>query len=183
MRFKLHKIQSDIKKNKELFLLIALILVTVVSTQIYNINKEKINKNYVNLIDNIYFQKNLKHILDNLEPRYVTIEHKVVQGETFDKILNKHQIPKNEIKKVKEILSKKNNLNNLKTDQVIKFTIDKSKNNIVPLMSYNFFSNNTNLFQQYSKSFLVRGKTSILGFKSVESSVKHINLCFRLRFL
>ena len=35
-------------------------------------------------------------------------------------------------------------------------------------MSYNFFSNNTNLFQQYSKSFLVRGKTSILEFKSVD---------------
>ena len=128
MRFKLHKIQSDIKKNKELFLLITLILVTVVSTQIYNINKEKINKNYVTLINNIYFQKNLKHILDNLEPRYIIIEHKIVQGETFDKILNKHQVPENEIKKIKKILSKKNNLNDLKTGQTIKFTLDKLEN-------------------------------------------------------
>ena len=39
MRFKLHKIQLNIKQNKELFLLIVLILVTVVSTQTYNINK------------------------------------------------------------------------------------------------------------------------------------------------
>ena len=128
MRFKLHKIQLKIKKNKELFLLITLILITIVSIQIYNVNKNKINKSYVSLINNIYFQKNLKHILDNLEPRYIIIEHKIVQGETFDKILNKHQIPKNEIKKIKKILSKKNNLNNLKTGQTIKITIDKLKN-------------------------------------------------------
>ena len=128
MTFKLHKIQLKIKKNKELFLLITLILITIVSTQIYNVNKDKINKNYVSLINNIYFQKNLKHILDALEPRYIIIEHKIVQGETFDKILNKHQIPKNEIKKIKKILSKKNNLNNLKTGQTIKITIDKLKN-------------------------------------------------------
>ena len=128
MRFKLHKIQLKIKKNKELFFLIILILITVVSIQIYNVNKNKVNKSYVSLINNIYFQKNLKHILDNLEPRYIIIEHKIVQGETFDKILNKHQIPKSEIKKIKKILSKKNNLNNLKTGQTIKITIDKLKN-------------------------------------------------------
>ena len=128
MRFKLHKIQLKIKKNKELFLLITLILITVVSIQIYNVNKNKINKSYVSLINNIYFQKNLKHILDNLEPRYIIIEHKIVQGETFDKILNKHQVPESEIKKIKKSLSKKNNLNDLKTGLTIKFTLDKLEN-------------------------------------------------------
>ena len=128
MRFKLHKIQLKIKKNKELFLLITLILITIVSIQIYNVNKNKINKSYVSLINNIYFQKNLKHVLDNLEPRYIIIEHKIVQGETFDKILNKHQVPESEIKKIKKNLSKKNNLNNLKTGQTIKFTLDKLEN-------------------------------------------------------
>ena len=128
MRFKLHKIQLKIKKNKELFFLIILILITVVSIQIYSVNKNKVNKSYISLINNINKKKNLKHVLDNLEPRYIIIEHKIVQGETFDKILNKHQIPKNEIKKIKKILSKKNNLNNLKTGQTIKITIDKLKN-------------------------------------------------------
>ena len=128
MKFKLHKIQLKIKKNKELFFLIILILITVVSIQIYSVNKNKVNKSYISLINNIYFQKNLKHILDNLEPRYIIIEHKIVQGETFDKILNKHQIPESEIKKIKKSLSKKNNLNNLKTGQTIKFTLDKLEN-------------------------------------------------------
>ena len=128
MRSKLNKIQLMIKKNKELFLLITLILITVVSIQIYNVNKNKINKSYVSLINNIYFQKNLKHILDNLEPRYIIIEHKIVQGETFDKILNKHQVPESEIKKIKKSLSKKNNLNDLKIGLTIKFTLDKLEN-------------------------------------------------------
>ena len=128
MRFKLHKIQLKIKKNKELFLLITLILITVVSMQIYNINKNKINKSYVSLINNIYFQKNLEHILDALEPRYIIIEHKIVQGETFDKILNKHQVPESEIKKIKKSLSKKNNLNDLKIGLTINFTLDKLEN-------------------------------------------------------
>jgi len=128
MRFKLNKIQLMIKKNKELFLLITLILITVVSIQIYNVNKNKINKSYVSLINNIYFQKNLKHILDALEPRYIIIEHKIVQGETFDKILNKHQVPESEIKKIKKSLSKKNNLNDLKIGLTIKFTLDKLEN-------------------------------------------------------
>ena len=128
MRFKLHKIQLKIKKNKELFFLITLILITIVSIQTYNVNKNKVNESYVSLINNIYFQKNLKHILYNLEPRYIIIEHKIVQGETFDKILNKHQIPESEIKKIKKSLSKKNNLNNLKTGQTIKITIDKLEN-------------------------------------------------------
>jgi len=128
MRFKLNKIQLMIKKNKELFLLITLILITVASIQIHNVNKNKINKSYVNLINNIYFQKNLKHILDALEPRYIIIEHKIVQGETFDKILNKHQVPESEIKKIKKSLSKKNNLNDLKIGLTIKFTLDKLEN-------------------------------------------------------
>ena len=128
MRFKLNKIQLMIKKNKELFLLITLILITVASIQIHNVNKNKINKSYVSLINNIYFQKNLKHILDALEPRYIIIEHKIVQGETFDKILNKHQVPESEIKKIKKNLSKKNNLNDLKIGLTIKFTLDKLEN-------------------------------------------------------
>ena len=128
MRFKLYKIQLKIKKNKELFLLITLIFITVASIQIYNVNKNKINKSYVSLINNIYFQKNLKHVLDNLEPRYIIIEHKILQGETFDKILNKHQVPESEIKKIKKSLSKNSNLNDLKTDQTIKFTLDKLEN-------------------------------------------------------
>ena len=124
-RFNLSKIQLKIIKNNYLILLIGLILLTVISTQFYNVNKKKIKINYSNLINNIYFQKNLENIINNLEPRYQKIEHKILKGETFDKILNKYKVPKEEIKKIKKKLSKKNKLNNLKIGQKIIFTIDK----------------------------------------------------------
>ncbi len=124
-RFNLHKIHLKIIKNNSLFLLIGLVLITIISTQIYNVNKKKINSNYFNLINNIYFQKNLKHILNNLEPRYKKIEHIITKGEAFDKILSKYEVPKEEIKKIKNSLPKKIKINNLKPNQRIIFTIDK----------------------------------------------------------
>ncbi len=124
-RFDLSKILLKIRKNNSLFLLLGLIIITIISTQIYNINKKKINNNYLNLINNTYFQKNLKHILNNLEPRYQTIEHKISSGESFDKILNEYKIPKEEIKKIKDSISKESKLNKLKTGQKIKLTLDK----------------------------------------------------------
>ena len=42
-RINLSKLLSKIKKNNSLFLLIGLILITVISTQIYNVNKKRVN--------------------------------------------------------------------------------------------------------------------------------------------
>ena len=129
MKFKLPKIQIIIKKNLEFTFLILLLIVTIFSVRIYNVNKNVINQNYINLINNTYFQKSINHVFDNLEPKFIDINHKVSKGETLNKILNKYQIPKSEIQKIIKILSKKNKVNNLKTNQIVKFTIDKSNNN------------------------------------------------------
>ena len=111
-------------KNLEFSFLLVLILISIISTQIYNSGKKRINQNYINLINNTYFQKNIKYIFDNLVPRYVDIEHKISKGETFDKILTNYKIPESEIRKIKKNLSNKNVLNNLRTNLYIKFTID-----------------------------------------------------------
>jgi len=129
MKFKLHKIQRIIKKNLELAFLLLAIIVTVLSVRIYNVNKNVINQNYINLTNNTYFQKSIKYVFDNLEPKFIEITHKVSKGETFNKILNNYKIPKSEIQKIIKILSKENKLNNLKTNQIIIFTIDQSENN------------------------------------------------------
>ena len=77
-------------KNLEFSFLLVLILISIISTQFYNSGKKRINQNYINLINNTYFQKNIKYIFDNLVPRYVDIEHKISKGETFDKILTNY---------------------------------------------------------------------------------------------
>ena len=128
MRNYLNKINKKFSNFSSIFFLFLLVLVSVFGIQIYNYNKERVNQNYINLINNIYFQKSLSHLFDALKPKYINIDHKISQGETFDEVLNKYQIPKSEIKKIKEILSKKNNINALKINQIIKFTIDQSEN-------------------------------------------------------
>ena len=131
MKFILKKIQTKMHANIGLVFLVILMTLSLTITQSYNLHKKKINQNYINLINNIYFKKSLNYIFNNLEPKYINIEHNILSGETFNKILNKYQIPKSEVKKIKEKLFKKSNINNLKTNQVIKFTIDKSNNNMV----------------------------------------------------
>ena len=129
MKLKFLKIQRIIKKNLEFAFLLLTIIVTILSVRIYNVNKNVINQNYINLTNNTYFQKTIKHVFDNLKPKFIDITHKVSKGETFNKILNNYKIPKSEIQKIIKILSKENKLNNLKTNQIIIFTIDQSENN------------------------------------------------------
>jgi murein DD-endopeptidase MepM/ murein hydrolase activator NlpD len=126
MIFSTNKIIRLVKKNIEITFLFLLLFITIVSTTFYNNKKILINENYKNVINNIYFQKSLSQIFDNLTPRYKNIDHKISKGETFDKILNNYSIPESEIIKIKNNLSSEYNLNNLKTNLNIKIIIDQS---------------------------------------------------------
>jgi len=121
---------SKIKKNFEVFSLILLIFVTAISTTYFNSKKKESAEVYDNFIDNIYFKKTLTHIVENLEPKYKKIKHKIKSGETFDKILEDYLIQKKEILKIKNVLKKKVNLNKLNTKQIIEFSLDKTNNQI-----------------------------------------------------
>ena len=127
----LKNFKTKIKKNIEIFSLIFLILLTVFSTSYFNFKKNNNNKTYYNFIDNVYFKKTLSHIIDNLEPKYKKIKHKIKQGETFDKILEDYSVEKKEIIKIKNTLKKKINLNKLNTKQIIQFSIDKTDKKVV----------------------------------------------------
>ena len=128
MIFSLNKIIKLIKKNIEITFLGLLLLISISSTTFYNNNKLLVNENYKDVINNIYFQKSVNQIFDNLKPRYKSIDHKISSGETFDKILNNYSIPSEEILEIKKNLNTDYNLNNLKTNLDIKFTIDQSNN-------------------------------------------------------
>ena len=122
------KLKTKFIKNIEIFILGFLIFITIISTSYYNFNKNKILKNYKDTINNVYLKKTIDHFLNTLEPKFKKIEHKVSAGETFDKILEEYSVNKSEIEEIKKNLLKKVNLDKLKTDQKIQFTIDQSKN-------------------------------------------------------
>ncbi|MDC3206250.1 peptidase M23, partial [Candidatus Pelagibacter sp.] len=79
----LRNLKNKIRKNIQIIGLIFLITITVVSTSYFNYKKESSIQAYNNFIDNIYFKKTLRHLVDNLEPKYKKIKHKVQSGETF----------------------------------------------------------------------------------------------------
>jgi len=123
-------LKNKIRKNIQIFGLIFLIALTIVSTSYFNFKKNNNIQAYNNFIDNVYFKKTLSHLVDNLEPKYKKIKHKIKSGETFDKILESYSIEKSEILKIKNSLKDKVNLNKLNTKQIIQFNLDKTNNKI-----------------------------------------------------
>ena len=128
MIFNLKQVPKLIKKNLEISFIFLLSITTITSLNFYNSSKKQINENYKDTINNIYFQKTIKNIFNNLTPRFKNINHKISNGETFNKILNSYSITSDEIKEIKKELNLDYDFNNLKTNLDIKLTIDETNN-------------------------------------------------------
>ncbi len=126
----LKNFKYNFKKNIEVLVLIFLILLTAITTSLYNYKKKIDNNNKYRIIENLYFKKTLDYLISNLDPKYEKITHKIQSGETFDKILEKYLVDKKEVTKIKNSLKEKININKLNTKQTIKFSIDKTNNKI-----------------------------------------------------
>ena len=132
MKIKLIKIGKNnfpkfnvlIKKNLELGFLIITTLSVIILVQIFNFIKDQKKNHFFDVLNNLYFEKTAHTIINNLDPKYINIEHKILYGENFNSILKKYEIPQNEIITIKKIISKKENPNKLKNNQIIKFTLD-----------------------------------------------------------
>ena len=118
------------QNRNEIFALSLLIIITISFTSYYNFTKKKINNNYKEIINNIYFKKTANHFLNNLEPKFKKIRHQIAIGETFDSILNQYLVNKKQIQKIKNKLSEKIDLNKLNTNQKIYLIIDQSNNSV-----------------------------------------------------
>ena len=105
MRKKLTTLFFD---NSRIILLVFLIIFTAIIATFSTYQKRLKDNEFNDLINNTYLKKTLREIVNNLEPKYKTYNHKIKSGETFDKILNGYSIEKEQIKAIKENLSKKN---------------------------------------------------------------------------
>jgi len=130
----LKKIKFKIGAKKEIISLILLITITAFSTAYYNFTKNQINNRYKEILGNVYFKKTLNHFIDELEPRFKKISHKIQSGETFNSILEQYSIKQKDIFTIKNTLSKKVNLDKLNTDQKIYLTIDQTDNTIIKFL-------------------------------------------------
>ena len=124
------KIKTFFSTNINILGLIFLTVLTILTSFYSNYQKKIDTQKYNNLINNIYLKKTLNEIINNLEPKYKTYNHKIKSGETFDKILENYSIDKEEIIAIKENLKKKININRLNTNQKIQINLDQTNNKI-----------------------------------------------------
>ncbi|MDC0215859.1 peptidoglycan DD-metalloendopeptidase family protein [Candidatus Pelagibacter sp.] len=136
MKIKFLNIKTLIKKNSEFSFLIFTGIIVIILTQSFNFIKKEKNKHLINILNNIYFEKTLQTIIENLNPRYSNIEHVIANGETFNNILTNYKISIHEINEIKNIISKKNNINKLKSNYIIKFTIDLAEPKKILVFEY-----------------------------------------------
>ena len=109
--------------------LILLFFLAVSVTYFYDLNKKN-QLNYLNKsFNNIYIINSLKKISSSLKPRYISIEYKVKEGDTYESIINNLNLPSKEKKLFLKSVTKNKNIKVLKLNQKISFKIDR-KNNI-----------------------------------------------------
>ncbi|MDB4119464.1 M23 family metallopeptidase [Candidatus Pelagibacter sp.] len=126
----LKKITLPLIRNIKVIALIFFFIITILISLYLNYEKNLSVRKYNNFVNNVYFQKTINKIINNLEPRYKIYNHKIKSGETFDKILSDYSIDKEEVKILKESLLKKININKLNTNQKIQITLDQTNHKI-----------------------------------------------------
>jgi murein DD-endopeptidase MepM/ murein hydrolase activator NlpD len=119
------KLEKLILNHIHIIGLIFLILISIFSTNYYSVYKKNQIEALQKTLENIYLKKTTYLFIESLKPRFETINIKIRTGDTFDKILNEINIPKNEKKKVLKKITKFKFVNNLYKDQKISFKIDK----------------------------------------------------------
>ena len=119
------KINRKIKPFSHFIWLILLILIVGFVTYFFDNNKKKQSEIFKKTLDNIYLQKTFTKITSGLESRFITIDYKVKQGDTYENIINGINISKAEKKLFLKTVTKNNNLKILKLNQNLYFKIDK----------------------------------------------------------
>ena len=134
MIFKINPFRFDIKKNFEVFFVLIIILITTIITNLYNESKKIYEKRYISLINNLYFQKTINHIIDEIQPKLEYIEYRVSQNDSLNSIFVENNVSKNEASILEKNLKKNNSFKSLRVGQIIKFTVDRTNNSIIKLV-------------------------------------------------
>ena len=164
MKLKFILSQIKIQKNLELFFVLLLILISIAITQIYNASREISKKEYINLINNLYFQKTVNSIFENFESRFLKVNHEVSKNQTLSSIFKIYKIPNKEINLILNSFNKKDKIKNLKVNEIIKINIDKYKNKVLKVILPVNRSKKIELTRNFEKNTFIR-KEIITNFK------------------
>ncbi len=123
-----NKILNKLREYAYFIWLITLVFAAIFVTYYYDINK----KNQIFLLQktfkNFYLNKTIQSITSKLNPRYVIINYKVQEGDTYESILKNLEIPISEKKRILKTLQREKEIKYLKQNKQIYFKLDKKDN-------------------------------------------------------
>ena len=123
-----NKILNKLREYAYFIWLITLVFAAIFVTYYYDINK----KNQIFLLQktfkNFYLNKTIQSITSKLNPRYVIINYKVQEGDTYENILKNLEIPISEKKQILKTLQREKEIKYLKQNKQIYFKLDKKDN-------------------------------------------------------
>ena len=131
---------KHIKKKYEFLLIGLLTIFTIIFTSIYNYSNKEKNINLNEFINNVYLKKTFYSFFSTLEPKLLKIEHEILEGENFKKILKNYSSDIRDIDEIINLLKQEINIKSIKSGNIIKITKDQSKNKILNL-TYNKSTN------------------------------------------
>mgnify|MGYP001176398262 FL=1 len=92
MKLNLKISNFKISKNLELIFVLILIVISIIITMIYNVSRSNSEKQYSQLLNNLYFQKTIENVFNNLSPKYSNVEHLVKKNETLNSVLKSYNL-------------------------------------------------------------------------------------------
>ena len=127
-------IKNFIKSRPEIIFFIFLVFISISLINFNNFKRTSLLKNYNNLINNVYFQKTAKNLINNLDPKFKTVKYKIQKGDNINKILSDLNIKDIQIEEIKKKLSEKVEISKIRANQIISITIDQAREEITELI-------------------------------------------------
>ncbi len=161
------KIVRTLKNHIQIVGLFLLILITILTTNLYSLHKKNQINSLKKTLDNIYLKKSIITIIQSLKPRFQIINLKVESGETLQKILNKIDVTEDEKNKLLQKLSKFKFTNKLYKDQKISFKIDRK--NPIKILEFSIKTS-----KKKTKVFTRDIKSDVYKYKEIDINLKKV---------
>ena len=161
------KLDKLILNHIHVLALILLILISIFSTNYYSSYKKNQIAALENIIENIYLKKTTDLFINSLKPRFETINYIIKTGDTFEKILNGINVPKNEKIKILKKISKFKFVNKLYKNQKISFKVDRK--NPIKIIGFSVQTSKTKTI-----NFSRNTATDDFKYKEIEKNLKQV---------
>ena len=164
------KINKLLKNNFTFLMLILIVLISILSTNFYTLNKANQKERLLNFFDNTYLKKTTNLIINNLNPKFSYKRFTIQKGDTFKKILNSANLPESEIKIINSNLSKYKSINKLNEGQKIEFKLDNTKPMRVVEIIFEKSKIKQVVFSRLDRS------SNTFNYKEIEKNLKKITV-------